>query len=185
MHDLSFEGVRASVAPDAEGRFGPKTAAGLSLAVIGVASVAAVLLPAVQNDGKRFLWYRLLDKPKTTPPDPVFGIAWPIIEIAMAYAGYRLLQQPASVRRNAALGWLGFNLALIPGYQALFFTARSITGGLVSAAALAGGAWTFMATAWPVDRRAAVAGAPLALWTSFATYLMVEVWRRNAKLAGH
>lgn len=170
-------------APDSAGRFSSGSAATIAIAVIGLASVVAVTLPGVQNDAGRFLWYRRLDKPKLTPPDPVFGIAWPVIELALAYGGWRLLRQPRTPRRDEALGLLAFNVALIPGYQALFFTARSVTGGFVAAAALATGAWAFVGKAWRQDRPAALAGLPLALWTSFATYLMVEVWRRNSTAA--
>lgn len=183
MPDPFPAALRGSVAPGADGRFGSGAAALIALGVIGVASVVAVSLPGVQNDARRFVWYRRLDKPRTTPPDPVFGVAWPIIEIALAFAGWRLLKARTTPRRDAALGLLAFNIAMIPGYQALFFTARSITGGLVSAVALAAGAWAFVATAWRADRPAASAGLPLALWTSFASYLMVEVWRRNSTAA--
>ncbi len=169
--------------PRREGAFGPGSAAAIAITVIGVASVVAVVLPGVQNDATRSAWYRRLDKPRLTPPDPVFGIAWPLIEIGLAFAGWRLLQRPESAKRNLALGLLGANIAMIPGYQALFFTARSITGGFVATAALATGAWAFVGTTWRQDRPAAAAGAPLALWTSFATYLMVEVWRRNSTAA--
>jgi translocator protein len=177
--DLRALGGRLS--PDGEGRFSPSGAAALAIGFVGVAGLIAAVLPGVQNDPKRFLWYRKLDKPKATPPDPVFGIAWPLIQMALAYGGYRLLRAPASPRRNRALGLLAFNVSLIPGYQLLFFTARSLTGGLAVATALVAGAWTYVAAAAPVDRRAAQAGLPLALWTSFAEYLMAEVWRRNRR----
>jgi tryptophan-rich sensory protein len=184
MDGLNLDALRRQVATDDQGRLTPQAAAAAAIGFIGLASVIAVCLPAVQNSPKRFLWYRLLDKPKATPPDPVFGVAWPLIEVALAYAGFRLLQQPATPRRNAAIGLLAANVSLIPGYQALFFTARSVTGGLIAATAMVAGAWAYVATAWTVDRRAALAGLPLAGWTGFAEYLMAEVWRRNAKLAG-
>jgi tryptophan-rich sensory protein len=183
MTKWTLADARRRLPPDADGRFDPWTAGIISAAAVGAVSILAIALPSVQNSPKRFIWYRKLDKPKATPPDIVFGIAWPVIETALAVSGWRLLRKPASPRRNAALAVLAFNLSLIPGYNALFFTARSVTGGLLSATALAAGAWAYVALAWKVDRGAALAGAPLAGWTSFAEYLMVEVWRRNAKAA--
>jgi tryptophan-rich sensory protein len=179
MIPLTLDEARRRVAPDAEGRFGSNTAAAIAIGVVGLASVLAVMIPGPQNDAKRFVWYRFLDKPKATPPDPVFGLAWPVLEVLLAYAGWRLLKTRRSSRRDTALALLAFNVSQIPGYQALFFGLRSIAGGLMSAALLATGAWAFAASAWSVDRRAAIAGLPLAGWTSFATYLMVGLRRRN------
>jgi tryptophan-rich sensory protein len=183
MTDGTLQAARRGFSPHPDGAFDSRTAAFISLGFIGAASVAAVLLPSVQNNANRFVWYRALNKPKATPPDPVFGIAWPIIESALAFAGWRLLRRPASPRRNAALALLAFNVSLIPGYNALFFTAKSVTGGLASATALVLGAWAYIATAWEEDRPAAIAGVPLSLWTGFAEYLMVEVWRKNSTAA--
>jgi tryptophan-rich sensory protein len=179
MASLGLEEMRSRVMPDRAGRFGSGTSAAIAIGVVGLASVVAVLIPGPQNNVKRFLWYRLLSKPRATPPDPVFGVAWPLIEGMLAYAGWRLLQQPQSARRNTALALLAFDLSQIPGYQALFFGLRSISGGLASASLLMTGAWAYVATAWSVDRRAAIAGLPLAGWTTFATALMIGLRRRN------
>lgn len=178
-HD--FRATARRLAPHGAGRFSRKSAAVLAFGFVGVAGAIAAALPGVQNDPKRFLWYRLLDKPKATPPDPVFGLAWPIIQAAMAYSGWRLLQRPRSPQRDAALGLLAFNTSLIPGYQALFFTARSLTGGLATSTVLVAGAWAFVFASRREDPRAALAGLPLAAWTTFAEYLMAEVWRRNVR----
>jgi tryptophan-rich sensory protein len=118
--DTRLDGLRRRISPAEDGSFNTGTAATLAIGAVGLAGVLAVLLPSVQNSAGRFAWYRALDKPRATPPDLVFGLAWPVIESAMAYAGWRLLRQPASRRRNAALALLGVNIALIPGYNALF-----------------------------------------------------------------
>ena len=179
MTSPNLEPVLRRVKPDETGAFNSGAAAAIAIAYVGLASVIAVSLPGPQNSVKRFFWYRFLSKPKATPPDPVFGLAWPVLEVILVYAGWRLLKTKRSSRRDTALALLGFNISQIPGYQAVFFGLRSISGGLVSASLLATGAWSFVASAWSVDRRAAIAGVPLALWTTFATYLMFGLRRRN------
>lgn len=124
-------------------------------------------------------WYRRLDKPGFTPPDNVFGAVWPVLETLAAVGGYRLLRSPASPRRNAAVAlWLG-NSAMIGGWTELFFRRRRTGASTAAAGAMALGATTLAATAWKVDRPAAVSVVPLAAWLGFATVLAGEVWRRN------
>lgn len=174
----AFKGkVRAL--PDRAGRFPPLTAGVVALAVVGAAALIAFLEPGPSDDRAADRWYDNLDKSRVTPPDYVFGFVWPAIEAAIAFAGYRLLKRPSEPGRNGALGFLGFNLALIPAFTRLFFGDRNLKGATLSSLALLAGAWTFVAAAWKTDRPAALAGLPLAAWVTFANYLQEEILRRN------
>ena len=180
------------VLPDSTGRFPPVSAGALALLVVGAAALVAVAQPSPRDDRSTERWYENLDKSVATPPDYVFGVVWPAIEAASAFAGYRLLSRRSGPQRNGALGVLGFNLVLIPAFTRLFFGNRNLKGATLSSLALLGGAWTFVATAWRADRLAAAAGLPLAAWVTFANYLQEEILRRNdpdvrqmaARLAG-
>lgn len=180
MTTFNLRALSDRMGPGRDGRFEPVAAAVLAVGFVGLSALAATAVPSVRDDRSVRRWYRGLDKPEATPPDPVFGVVWPLIEAALAFGGWRLLQAPSSGRRNLALGLLAFNLVQIPGYTALFFGAKSVAGGLASASAVVLGAWAYVATAWTVDRPAALAGLPLAGWTSFAEYLSVQIFRRNA-----
>ena len=172
--------VRATrVFPDRSGRFPPVTAGALALLVVGAAALIAVSQPSLHDDRATERWYDNLDKSVATPPDYVFGVVWPAIELACAFAGYRLLGRRSGPARNGALGVLGFNLALIPALTRLFFGNKNLKGATISSLALLGGAWTYVATAWRADRLAAAAGLPLAAWVTFANYLQEEILRRN------
>ena len=61
----------------------------------------------------------------------------------------------------------------------LFFREHRPDAGTVAAAAMTGGTVALAATAWPLDRPAAISMIPLAGWLGFATVLAGEVWRRN------
>ena len=124
-------------------------------------------------------WYHRLDKPGFTPPDPVFGAVWPVLEIMFAAGGYRLLRAAPTPARNAAVGlWLA-DSAMIGGWTQLFFRERRLGPSTAAAGAMAVTGAAYVATAWRVDRPAAGAGVPLTAWLGFATLLAEEVWRRN------
>lgn len=167
------------VLPYHSGRFPPLTAGIVALTVVGIAALVAVSEPSPRDDADTERWYDNLDKSVATPPDYVFGVVWPLIEAASAYAGYRLLSRSAGPKRNGALGFLGFNLALIPAFTKLFFGDKNLKGATLSSLALLGGAWGYVLTAWRADPKAALAGLPLAAWVTFANYLQEEILRRN------
>ncbi|MFN3675493.1 MAG: TspO/MBR family protein [Sphingomonas pseudosanguinis] len=157
----------------------PWVAGGIAAGVLGLSAlVGRRNAPDPSHPGIRH-WYRRLDKPGFTPPDKVFGAVWPVLESLAAFGGYRILRQPASPRRNAAIAlWLG-NSAMIGGWTELFFREHRPDAGTVAAAAMTGGTVALAATAWPIDRPAAISVIPLAGWLGFATVLAGEVWRRN------
>lgn len=124
-------------------------------------------------------WYHRLDRPGFTPPDPVFGAVWPVVETALGYGGYRLLRAPAGPARNAGVAlWLA-NSAMIGGWTELFFRQRKLGPSAAAAGAMLAGGVAYVATAAKVDKGAALAGLPFAGWLCFATLLAEEVWRRN------
>jgi hypothetical protein len=85
----------------------PPVAAGV-LALGGRGRCLARRLPGAgpSDDRDTDRWYHNLEKSRATPPDYVFGVVWPAIEAASAYAGYRLLTRPSGPNRNGALGFL-------------------------------------------------------------------------------
>lgn len=109
----------------------------------------------------------------------MFGAVWPVLDTAAAVGGYRLLRQPSSSRRNAAVGlWLA-NSAMIGGWTELFFRKWLLRSSMAAAGAMTAGTAALVATASKVDRPAAVSVTPLAGWLAFATLLSEELWRRN------
>lgn len=164
--------------PDTQGRFPTETAVAVAAIAVIAVGVAGYLAPSPRQPSID-RWYDRLKKPSATPPDAVFGLVWPVLEVALGYAGYRLLRQPSSVWRNRSLGILAVNLTAIPTFSRIFFGNRDLQGAEVNTLAQALGAWSFVATAWHADRVAAMAALPHAAWTTFATWLIGQVVRRN------
>ena len=135
-----------------------------ALAVAGGAVAASALI------GRRYSpepahpdidrWYHGLDKPSYTPPDPVFGGVWPVLEVLLAAGGYRLLRAEPGRDRNAAVALWLLNVAMVGGWTKIFFGERSLAcGALASGGMLAAGA-AYVDFARRVDPLAGAAGVP-------------------------
>ena len=128
-------------------------------------------------------WYALLRKPAYTPPGPLIGGVWGVLELLLACAGYRLLRHGSTPARTAAVGGWMLTLAGLAGYPWLFFREKRLASSTgASAAMLAAAAGTAVA-ARSVDRPAMAMTVPLCLWLGFATVLSEELWRRNRLLS--
>ncbi len=157
----------------------PWAAAALVAGVLGAAALVGRRNAPDPSHPRISRWYHRLRKPGFTPPDPVFGAVWPVLETIYGYGGYRVLRASPSPQRNAAAAlWLA-NSAMIGGWTQLFFGERKLGASLGAAAAMFAGSLGYVAAANRVDRKAAIAGVPLAAWLGFATLLSEEVWRRN------
>jgi tryptophan-rich sensory protein len=124
-------------------------------------------------------WYRSLEKPGFTPPDPVIGAGWGVAETLLAAGGYRLMRLPSSPGRNVALALWALNFATIAGWARLFFGERDLDGSLADIAVELGAAAGYVAVAARVDGTAAALGVPYAAWAAFGGALNEEIWRRN------
>ncbi len=151
--------------------------------VAGVSAVGALLGGSRFNPGPQHprtaAWYSHLDKPDFTPPGPVFGIAWTVLDGLLAYTGYRLLSRHPSDKRRLALGAWVLTLFGLPAFQWRFFGARRADEALEVSATMLASAAGLAAVASRVDRKACYATIPLIGWLVFATILQEEVWRRN------
>lgn len=164
---------------DARKGLSPRAALGTVALVMGISGLVAMrstpdpLHPQIRR------WYKRLDKPGFTPPDAVFGAAWPILETGLAYGGYRLLRRPSGMARNTAVGFWVATTAMIGGWTELFFGRKQLGASAIASGMMTVTATTYVATASRVDRPAAVAAAPLVAWLCFATLLAEQVWERN------
>ncbi len=156
---------------------------GSAVAVAGAVAVGALLAGGRFNPGpehpRTAAWYARLEKSELTPPGPVFGIAWTLLDGLLWFTGYRLLRaRQSSARRSAFAAWILTALG-IPGYSWAFFGRRRADAGLGVSASMLGASIGLAATAAQVDRSAAWATRPLVGWLLFATFLQEEVCRRN------
>lgn len=142
------------------------------LVFLGLVGAAAVT-------GARFLpgeWYQSLAKPAWTPPNSLFPIAWTILYIMIAVAGWLVWQRQGL--STVVMIWL-LGLVLNASWSYVMFGRHEIGLALANIAAL----WllivAFIAAAWNVDRTAAYLFVPYLLWVSFASALNAAIWTMN------
>lgn len=170
--------------PTARGAVPPALALALSAgAVLLTAVVSKRYSPTPDHPGIE-RWYRSLEKPWFTPPDPVQGAGWTVSETALAAGGYRLLRSPSGPARNLALAAWALNFATIAGWAKLFFGNRDLDGSLADVALELAAAVAYVAAASRVDGAAAALGVPYAVWASFGAALDEEVRRLNRDRPG-
>lgn len=124
-------------------------------------------------------WYRALDKPRWTPPDWVFPVAWTPLYALIAASGWRVWRAPDSRARSRALVLWGTQLGLNAAWTPLFFGRRSPEAGLVDVGLLLPSIAAYTVQAAKVDKPAAWMMAPYLGWVSFATALNADIVRRR------
>lgn len=151
----------------------------LVLVGFGLATAGAAWYGSRYSRGNRDPWYRNLDKPDFTPPDKVFPVVWTSLYMLIAWSGWRVWCAAPSRDRSAALRlWLS-QLAANAKWSKLFFGEHRVLASLADSVALEGTIWSYINSAWKVDRAAAGAFVPYAAWVAFATVLNAEIARRN------
>ena len=149
--------------------------------IAGSAVLAAAVLGARQGpqQPRTALWYARLRKPDYTPPGPVIGATWGVLETLLVATGYRLLRQPPSAPGEKALGAWGCSLIGLAAFPYLFFGRKKLGASTVASAAMLAAAAGTALNARTVDKPAAVMTVPLLAWVGFATILSGDLYRRN------
>lgn len=149
-------------------------------ATAAVATTAVAGTIATDNDSA---WYQSLDKPKWQPPKWVFPLAWTALYADIALVSGKALadaeehgdgEQMRSYSRALLL-----NLVLNFGWSFVFFKAKKLGPAVLVAGALAASSSSLAKKAGKHDPRLRKALSPYAAWTSFATALTTEIWKRN------
>lgn len=121
-------------------------------------------------------WYRDLDKPRWTPPDWLFPLAWTVLYFAMSIAAARVAQLPDT---GQALALWSVQIALNTLWTPVFFGLRRMGAGVAIISLL----WLAVAaTMWAFFQVDAVAGllmVPYLVWVTVAAALNRSVWVRN------
>lgn len=121
-------------------------------------------------------WYESLKRPWFTPPNWLFPIAWTILYVMIAIAGWRVWQPDGL---GLPLAFWAMGLVCNAAWSWLMFGRHDIGWALVDLVAL----WlTIAAFIWlvlPIDRTAAYLFMPYLVWVSYAGLLNFEIWRTN------
>ena len=126
-------------------------------------------------------WYRGLKKPRYTPPNWAFGPVWTVLYIMMAISVFLVWREGLStpgVATAFTLFWI--QLAANALWSYVFFTRRSIVGGIINIVILWSLILATIITSWAVSTIAGVLLLPYIIWVSIATYLNVGIWILNS-----
>ncbi len=121
-------------------------------------------------------WYESLNKPWWTPPNWVFPVAWTVLYLMIAVAGW--LAWRAGGLNTAVTIW-GIGLVLNALWSYIMFGRQDITAALVDVTALWLTTAAFIAATWTMEPRAAYIYIAYLAWVSFAAALNFAVWQLN------
>jgi tryptophan-rich sensory protein len=121
-------------------------------------------------------WYAQLNKPSWTPPDWAFPVAWTVLYIMIAVAGWLVWKAGGW---TPALAIWGVGLVLNAAWSYIMFGRHDIALALVDVTGLWLATAAFIVAAWNIDVRAAYLFMPYLAWVTFAGVLNYEVWRLN------
>lgn len=145
--------------------------AGFVLLVVAVASTGAVFKPGA--------WYESLDKPGWTPPNWLFPVAWTLLYLAIAVAGWLVWREVGLGGAAPGFALYFLQLLLNAAWSWLFFGLRRMDLALVDVTLL----WLAIAATVVLFRPAHAAAAylllPYLVWVSYAAALNLAIWRRN------
>lgn len=121
-------------------------------------------------------WYRSLAKPRWTPPDWLFPVAWSVLYICMSLAAMRVAMAGDS---GAALALWSAQIAFNTLWTPVFFGLKRMGAAMGVMVAL----WTSVAATmvafWQVDVIAGALFVPYLVWVTVAGALNFSVWRLN------
>ncbi|MBR1176852.1 tryptophan-rich sensory protein [Bradyrhizobium sp. KB893862 SZCCT0404] len=121
-------------------------------------------------------WYASLAKPGFVPPNWAFPVAWTILYIMIAVAGWRTFRRDPSGK--AMLVWFA-QLALNFAWSPVMFTMHQIGAALVILVGLFMTIVAYIVIETSRDKLAAALFVPYAAWVAFAGTLNAAIWRLN------
>jgi len=121
-------------------------------------------------------WYEALTKPWWTPPNWLFPIAWLILYVMIAIAGW--LVWKADGLGPAVIVW-GIGLALNAAWSWIMFDRHQIGWALVDLIGMWISIAAFIWLALPINATAAYLFMPYLVWVSYAGALNFWIWRNN------
>ncbi|MDZ4792033.1 MAG: TspO/MBR family protein [Hyphomicrobiales bacterium] len=140
-------------------------------------AVAAAALFAGQWAGND--WYRNLDKPSFTPPDWAFPVAWSILYLMIATAGWFVWMAPESGNRTAALNFWYGQIFINAVWSYIFFGRKQLDVALVTLTMMWALIIGFIMSALLIDQRAALLFIPYLIWVTYAGLLNAVILLMN------
>ncbi len=123
-------------------------------------------------------WYNALSKPSWTPPNWLFPVAWSLLYLMVAVAGWLIWETPHPSRSPLLTLW-AVQLLLNAAWSYIFFGRKEIGLALGELTVLWLTIAAFTVLSWNVNANASLLFAPYLIWVSYAAALNAAIWRRN------
>jgi benzodiazapine receptor len=150
------------------------------VAAIGVPLAVGVGIGlTVQDDVKG--WYKTLKKPSWNPPDWIFGPVWTALYSAMGYASWLVWKNGGGA---LPLSLYGIQLLMNFAWTPIFFKKHEIGFALLDITALLGVLGATIVQFHKVSPTASYLLLPYLAWTTFATALTADIYKRNPRARG-
>ena len=120
-------------------------------------------------------WYETIAKPWFTPPPLVFPIAWTILYVLIAIAGWRVWR----ARLWPALVLWAAQMLLNFAWTPTFFLAHELLAALVLILTLLATVIGFLSATMRTERVAFWCFVPYAAWVGYASLLTASIWWLN------
>jgi benzodiazapine receptor len=145
----------------------------MTLVIFLIACGAAATTGMIFKPGE---WYAQLDKPSFTPPNWAFPVAWTIIYLLLAWAGYRLTLLPGS---QDILALWAAQIALNTLWTPVFFGARRVFAAMLILALLLLVVAVMVVATLRLDLVTGLILLPYLLWLAVAFALNFSILRNN------
>lgn len=145
--------------------------AGFVLLVVAVASTGAMFKPGA--------WYEALAKPFWTPPNWLFPVAWTILYLMIAVAGWLVWREAGLAGARQALTLYFLQLMLNAAWSWLFFGLHRMDLAMIDIVALWIAVAATIAAFYAVSLPAALLLVPYLAWVSYAAALNFAIWQAN------
>ena len=146
--------------------------AGFVLLVVAVAGTGSIFKPGD--------WYETLAKPVWTPPNWLFPVAWTLLYLMIAFAGWLVWRNVGFAAAGLGFAFYFAQLALNAAWSWLFFGLHRIELALVDVIAMWLAIVATMVAFYAKHPGAAYLLAPYLVWVSYAAVLNLAVWRMNS-----
>lgn len=167
--------MRQSNSPRGTGNFTRKKVGSLLVfgAVTALVAFLGSMATAASVDSE---WFETLTKPSLYPPGALFGIAWTVLYVLIAIAGWLGWRKGGGAR--VLIPWT-IQIVLNLGWTVFFFGTRQPGWAMaVIVSLLIVAIWTAVAM-WRFDHIATYLFVPYILWIGFASYLNLAIITLN------
>jgi len=144
---------------------------GFLLACFAAASTSAAFKPGP--------WYETLSKPFWTPPDWLFPVAWTVLYLMIAAAGWLVWRASGTSDGTLPLAVFAGQLLLNALWAPVFFGTRRIGLGFLVMILLWAAILVTIVLFLEISTVAGLLLVPYLLWVSFAAFLNLGIWVLN------